>query len=692
MATYVYDIECIPNCFTAVFLEVGQTNKISEYVKADIANNKQLKADILKTIKHEVFVIFDQVNDLHRFKRFLSNKHTVIGYNNLSYDDIMIDFIYSNYNTLKSYNVEHITSTLKLLNDSVIGSQMQWFEYRNLNNIPYNKNLTSIDLMRLNYLHKLRISLKQVSINLKWYNLEDYVMPAYTNEQWIDLYAYAITYDEANDLKSFDRKLHIDEFNNFISYNYNDVFITDALLVYSADELKSRVLLTNKYQLNLLSDARSGVANKVMKYLYAKYTGLDYADFINQRTWRKIINFNNIINHKIHFKTPEFQEFFNRIYNISINVYGGDKLKESITFRGTTYNLGLGGIHSQDTGSIYISTDDVYIEDCDVNSYYPYSIILNKIKPAHISITIIEILNNLLQLRMEYKNKGDIDNANIYKIIINAVYGKYGDADSFLKDDLAMYTVTVNNQLFLLMLVEDFETNGIKVISANTDGLTSLVPKDKYDLYLKLIADWSKYTGFSMEINRYLKYVRANVNNYLVLVDKGDGNFKVKCKGEFDPFKYKDLAKGFNAPVVAYAIYQYYVYNIPIQETINNHTDILDFCMSQKTGGKFVNEYHQIIKGKLVITKLSKNIRYYSATTGGVILKKNKEDNNTINVLKGQVVQILNKVKDCDIKDYHVNYKYYINRCNDMMIRINNTKTAFMKKNSGTLFDDLDDY
>lgn len=40
---YLYDIECIPNCFTAVFVEANQNNIIKDYIEADITNNVDKK-------------------------------------------------------------------------------------------------------------------------------------------------------------------------------------------------------------------------------------------------------------------------------------------------------------------------------------------------------------------------------------------------------------------------------------------------------------------------------------------------------------------------------------------------------------------------------------------------------------------------------------------------------------------------
>ncbi len=692
---YLYDIECIPNCFTAIFIEAHQSKLIDEYIKADINNDITVKEYTLKRLKKQIFVIYEGVNDLHRFYKFLTTPNNVfVSYNGLHYDNIMIDYMYHNYKTLRVLNVDALTTTMKQVNDRVIQSDGLWFETRNMLNIPYNKNYKSIDLMRLLYLYKPRVSLKQVSVNLKWYKLEEYHMPDYTYEQYEELYGtLEYTYEEVHNFKSFDRKLHSSELGNFLSYNYNDVFILNKLLDYSAEELQSRLLIQKQYGLDVISDARSSVANKVVRDLYSKYTGLAYRDFETQRSWYKIINFRDLIFDNVSFKTPELKQLLVDLKNVSIRpMDGSSNFSKTFKFRNKMYNMGLGGLHSKDMGAIYYSDDIYAILDADVNSYYPYGIVNYKIKPRHLSIVFLEIVKNWITQRIHYKTIGDLDNSGIFKIFINAIYGKLGDADSFIKDDLAMYTVTVNLQLFLIMLIEDLELAKFNVISANTDGVTALVERTRNEEYFNILEQWSKVTKFTFEVNEYGLYVRSQVNAYIATIVSNGQVKKVKVKGEFDPEGYKDFKRGYKHPVVAKAIYDYFINKLPIKDTIINHTDILDFCISQKTGGNFVNELHLYENKQAVIKTLSKTIRYYVSKKGGILLKRDKNDNSRTNMLKGSTVTLLHKLENKPISDYDIDYTFYIGKAYDLYERITNTKTKLMKKTSGALFDNLKDY
>jgi hypothetical protein len=356
--------------------------------------------------------------------------------------------------------------------------------------------------------------------------------------------------------------------------------------------------------------------------------------------------------------------------------------------------MGVGGLHSKDLGGLYKSTDYYQILDADVDSYYPRSIVNNKIKPGHLSVVILTIIKNLLDERLYYKRIKDKINSSIQKIIINAIFGKMGDADSIMKDDLAMYAVTINNQLYLISLIEDFVLAGIEAISANTDGVTCKVKIDKIETYHKIIDAWCSRYGFTMEVNKYDLYVRTSVNDYLAKINNS-GKIEIKRKGDFDKEKYKDLASGYYAPIIPTAIENFYLYDIPIRNTLYEATDILDFCLSVKTGKNYKNELHNIDKdtGLLNVIPLTKHLRYYVSNTGGILLKRDIETNSLTNILKGKNVTILNKLLPIeDIKDYNINYNFYINKCQEIIDKVNNVVTKIMKKNSGTLFDNLEEY
>ena len=138
-----------------------------------------------------------------------------------------------------------------------------------------------------------------------------------------------------------------------------------------------------------------------------------------------------------------------------------------------------------------------------------------------------------------------------------------------------------------------------------------------------------------------------------------------------------------------------YINNIPIEETLRNHIDIYDFCISQRTGWQFINELHTIKNGKLNIEKLQKNIRYYVSNSGGTLLKKYKDEDKRISLLAGERATIFNNYINKSMTDYDIRYNYYRKECYKIINLISNSITSNIKGTksksgiSGNLFDNL---
>lgn len=282
---------------------------------------------------------------------------------------------------------------------------------------------------------------------------------------------------------------------------------------------------------------------------------------------------------------------------------------------------------------------------------------------------------------------------------------KMGDESSFMFDLLAMYTVTINNQLYLLKLIEMLYLVNIDTISANTDGIICKIPKELEDTYFKTCEIWEKYTKFNLEYTDYNKYICYAINDYMAIspgyddTDKSEEskNMYIKSKGLF--LTKVKIDKGYKYPIVAKALMDYYADNVPIEDTIRNHTNIYDFCISIKTGSDFIKEYQRIINGKLNITILQKNVRYFISNTGGIILKKYKEvkidirgqKREYISLHKGYYSTIFNDYYPCEnFKNYNINYNYYIKEAHKILNDIANISSLKMKtQNYNGLFNDI---
>lgn len=680
---YGYDIEVLGNFASFTFIPLPFPN-LNKYIKADLKGNRRAADDILTKHGKKVFMVFKDTNQLYPLARFIKDKvEMLVSYNGTHYDNVVLDYALFNTHLWTTHGYE-ACKALKIVSDAIIN--YDGFNFRKDYEINWCNEYKSIDLMSLHNLHKspFRTSLKQVSIRLKWYKVMDYTPPPAT-EADIELYSgkFNMNIDNINKLSPFDRLVLPEHVPKLLEYNDNDVLILAPLLEYSQDELKQRLDANKKYSIQSLSDSRSALADKIMTIYYAGATGLNKWDFIRKRTFRNTIALADVISPEVYFDTPELNAVLREVKDTILVVDGESTLKHKFVFGGCKFNIATGGLHTEDNPGVYTPKDNTILIDADVASYYPAIIVQLGVKPAHMSDSYISIVSEVRTERMIAKQKGDKSTADILKIVINSgTFGKLGFKNSMMFDLQAMYTVTINGQLFLLMLAEKFYMNNIQLISANTDGIICEVPNDKLDKYYEICNQWEEELGYDLEYTKYSKYVRTNVNHYLAITTNG----KIKQKGEF--FTGTDISKSYNAPVIAKAVNEYFVKGTPIDSFIKNHTDIYDFCMAQKVGSQFNIHYYTIAGSKLHIEEIQKNVRYYVAVKGGTLFKQYKDSTKKISLVAGKTVVLFNNYIQLDsMKEYNIDYTYYIGRTMELINRISNIVTKDMRTNSGKMFD-----
>ena len=229
-----------------------------------------------------------------------------------------------------------------------------------------------------------------------------------------------------------------------------------------------------------------------------------------------------------------------------------------------------------------------------------------------------------------------------------------------------MFT-TITGELSLMMLIEAYELAGIKVISANTDGVTVRIHKDLLGKMEEINAWWMELTKYELERTDYLKIIFSTVNDYIAI--KKDG--EIKKKGDF--LTDFELHKNKSGRVVPIALERFFVDGVPIADTINSHNNIFDFAMRQKASRDFHYEGHNRQSGqKSVYNKL---IRYYVSYTGEKLYKiKNPECTTNANPIMqvdagDWVATVCNRLTKTHPLD-NVNRNYYIDKANRIAFNI----------------------
>jgi len=596
MTSYAYDIECLKNFFSATFVNVDDQQEM------------------------HVFYCGFSYDNLTEMKSFLKQEMTLIGYNNHSYDDPMLRFIikYKGENLLEElYNLSG-----RLVNDMYRqDNELLELRYPKGNMYPWR----SIDLMRILAFDKLGISLKQTAINLKWDKIQD--MPV-----------------EHGD------KIKEEQAKGVLGYNSNDTLITNKLYYTILPLIEMRRELSKVYHVDLTSASDSRMANLILENIYANEMKMDIRTIRDMRTPRDRVLLGNCIAKFIKFQTPQLQELYQRISSTIVHNYNGYKYSEKVYFANCTFNLGIGGLHTEDESGKFASDETYLIQDMDVASYYPNLVINNKFYPKHLGEDFITVLKKITAERMEAKRSGNKVKADGLKITINSIFGKMGSNTFWLEDEKQMLSTTVSGQLGLLMLVEDLFLNGIEVISANTDGVVCKIKRDMLDVYYEVAHRWEQAANLELEYTPYKLYVRRDVNSYIT--EKEDGS--TKEKGAF--LKEVDLKKAYHMPIVAKCLHNYFINNIPVRKTLEDCHDIMEFCISQKTGTDFVSELHT---GK-EIEILQKTNRFYITKKGGSFLKRHRYNDRLIGLHVGRMVRILNDYNhDTPFEEYQVDYSFY---------------------------------
>ena len=195
------------------------------------------------------------------------------------------------------------------------------------------------------------------------------------------------------------------------------------------------------------------------------------------------------------------------------------------------------------------------------------------------------------------------------KIAANGSYGKLGSPFSILYAPELLIQTTMTGQLSLLMLVEQFELAGFHVLSANTDGIVTKVPRKDRWLFTAIIFDWECASGLTTEENFYKSIHSRDVNSYVAIaVDSVSGKLKAKRKGA-----YTASGRGFpgaaglkktpDCEICSEAAIDFLISGTPAEDTVRNCQDIRKFVTVRKvTGGAVKN-------GQAI----GKNVRYYYA-------------------------------------------------------------------------------
>ena len=249
-----------------------------------------------------------------------------------------------------------------------------------------------------------------------------------------------------------------------------------------------------------------------------------------------------------------------------------------IVVSGIPHVFAWGGLH----GAIDNYKGEGFFISIDVSSYYPSLMIEYGFLSRNVEDP--EVYKQIYYERLRLKSLKD-PMQQPYKIVLNATYGAMKHKFNNLYDPLQANNVCVGGQLLLLDLIEKLEPYW-KLIQSNTDGLIGKVKHSSdFEKIESVCLEWEQRTLMKLEFDTFKRIFQKDVNNYIIVHE--DGSYK--SKGAYVK-KLNDIDN--DLPIVNKALVEYFIKDIPVEDTINNCREIIMFQKVVKISSKYSHALH----------------------------------------------------------------------------------------------------
>jgi hypothetical protein len=632
---YVYDIEVFQNIFHCS-VKNTETNNIYKF---EISERKNQLRELVKFFKQvDKYITW---GDYYTTNINIPANVIFCGYNNLHYDNPIINYIIEYEDKLMQYNIPTICSSIFNLSKTITTSSEDnidaWKHWK------YQIWFDTFDILTMLYSNKLRVGLKEIQVTMQYPNVQEFVC------DWT-------------------KPLPLEDFDSMIDYNINDIESTSELLNRCKKDVDLRIAIEDEYGVRVLSKDGVNIGMKILTQKYLEKTGLTWWDIKDLRSPMSVIPLKDVILPFIKYDSPILQRVLEDMKNQIVSP-GRKGYENKFVFNNLRYSVGVGGIHSVNSPEIIIPRDDEMLIDIDVASLYPSMLIEYEFYPRHLGKEFLEVYKQIKDERIEAKHNGDKVKNETLKLALNGLSGNLQNEHNFCYSPFAVMQIRINGQLLLLMLAEKLTQIGCRIVQANTDGLFVLLKKDAYSKVNSICREWEQLTKLTLEEDRFKAMYQYAINDYFAITEDN----KVKEKGMF--ITAVKLGKGLTPKIIPKAVISFFKDGIPVEDTIKNCTDIRDFLMSEKTGKQWHVEYMN--------EEQQRTNRFYASTNGGYLWKwkdtGHKEDEIITyiepyvgerkykasarqyqNMLTASGVTLLNKFDNKPIEERKINYRYYI--------------------------------
>lgn len=688
---FVYDIEVFQNIFHCSAINT-ETKEIHKF---EISPRKNQLSELISFFKQVNSPV--SWNDNYTTNCSIDSDKIFCGYNNLHYDNPVINYIIEYEHVLTEKPVLVITNSIFNLSREITNSGEnieKWKRWK------YQVWFDSFDILTMLYSNKLRVGLKEIQVTMQYKNVQEFVC-------------------------DWSKPLPIEDFDSMIDYNINDIESTSTLLDRCKKDIDLRLAIEDEYGVKVLSKDGVNIGMKILTHKYLEKTGLTWWDIKDLRSPQAYIPLKDVILPFIKYDSPILKSVLDEMKTQVVSP-GRKGYEKNFVFGGLRYTVGVGGIHSKNDPEIIIPAEDEMLIDIDVASLYPSMLIEYGFYPKHLGPEFLEVYSQIRSERIEAKHNGDKIKDSTLKLALNGLSGNLQNEHNFCYSPFAVMQIRINGQLLLLMLAEKLVELGCRIVQANTDGLFVLLKKSIYDKVNIVCREWEQLTKLTLEEDRFEAMYQYAINDYIavkegyakkkhefrdftaVMDPKTGDHIKygaTNAKGETyrnmdeirkDYIKTKGmfitevlLGKGLSPKIIPEAIIKYFVDGIPVEDTVKGCTDIKKFLMSEKTGKQWHVEYMN--------QEIQRTNRFYASTDGAYLWKwkgigehyawnpselsdmvywsliqEGKDPYNPPlvpdtkqyqNMLTASGVTLLNMFDDKPIEDRKINYRYYLREC-----------------------------
>lgn len=646
---FVYDIEVFQNIFHCSVLNT-ETKEIHKF---EISPRKNQLSELISFFKQVNSPV--SWNDNYTTNCSIDSDKIFCGYNNLHYDNPVINYIIEYEHVLAEKPVLVITNSIFNLSREITNSGEnieKWKRWK------YQVWFDSFDILTMLYSNKLRVGLKEIQVTMQYKNVQEFVC-------------------------DWSKPLPIEDFNSMIDYNINDIESTSALLDRCKKDIDLRLAIEDEYGVKVLSKDGVNIGMKILTHKYLEKTGLTWWDIKDLRSPQAYIPLKDVILPFIKYDSPILKSVLDEMKTQVVSP-GRKGYEKNFVFGGLRYTVGVGGIHSKNDPEIVIPAEDEMLIDIDVASLYPSMLIEYGFYPKHLGPEFLEVYSQIRSERIEAKHNGDKIKDSTLKLALNGLSGNLQNEHNFCYSPFAVMQIRINGQLLLLMLAEKLVELECRIVQANTDGLFVLLKKSIYDKVNNVCREWEQLTKLTLEEDRFEAMYQYAINDYIAVKEgytdirdrflAGEQIVQKKKTGELyksieqiqdDYIKQKgmfitkvQLGKGLTPKIIPEAVIKYFVDGIPVEDTIKGCKDIKKFLMAEKTGKQWNVEYMK--------EDIQRTNRFYASTNGGYLWKWKQVGNaekQYQNMLAASGVTLLNKFDDKPIEDRKINYRYYLREC-----------------------------